>query len=185
MKPLQAVAMGLVIVAVSARLGGYDVLADPLGWLLVVRGMTQLPRSLPWWDTTTVLAGLALLASVPLWFAGVVDALADTDDSLTWAVNLPQIAFVATLGAALARTAGDAGDRRSASWLKTGSTLTIAAGVLPIVVYTVEPALLVPLLLLATVALVMVIVLLFRYAGRSWAAPELDQTASPSGGVEP
>lgn len=184
MKPLQAVAMGLVIVALSARINGYDVLADPLGWLLVVRGVTQLPRSLPWWDTTSLLAGLALLVSVPLWLPGVVDALADTDDSLTWAVNLPQIAFVATLCAALARVAGEAGDRRSASWLKTGSTLTIAAGVLPIIVYTVEPSLLLPLLLLATVALVLVIVLLFRYHARPWVLP-VDQTAVGPAGIDP
>jgi hypothetical protein len=176
--------MGLVIVALSARVNGYDVLADPLGWLLVLRGMAQLPRTLPWWDTTTFLAGLALLVSVPLWFPGVVDALADTDDSLTWAVNLPQIAFVATLCASLARAATDAGDTRSASWLKTGSTLTVAAGVLPIVVYTVERSLLLPLLLLATVALVLVIVLLFRYHARPWALPEVDQTARDPEGID-
>jgi hypothetical protein len=176
--------MGLVIVALSARADGYDLVADPLGWLLVLRGMTQLPRSTPWWDTTTFLAGLALLVSVPLWFPGVVDALADTDDSLTWAANLPQIAFVAALCAALARAATEAGDRSSASWLKTGSTLTVAAGVLPIVVYTVEPSLLLPLLLLATVALVLVIVLLFRYNARPWALPEVDQTATDPEGID-
>ena len=176
--------MGLVIVAVSAKLHGYDVLADPLGWLLVLRGMVQLRGTVPWWDTTTFLAGLALLVSVPLWFPGVVDALADTDDSLTWAANLPQIAFVAVLCAALARTAADAGDQKSSSWLKTCSTLTIAAGVLPIVVYTVEPDLLVPLLVLATLTLLLVIVLLFRYATRPWAAPEVDQTAVGPGGID-
>ena len=109
---------------------------------------------------------------MPLWFPGVVDALADTDDSLTWAVNLPQLAFVATLCAALARAATEVDDKASASWLKTGGTLTVAAGLLPIVVYSVEQSLLIPLLLLALVTLVLVIVLLFRYAGRPWAGAE-------------
>jgi len=176
--------MGLVIIALSARINGYDALADPLGWLLVLRGTTLLPRSLPWWDTTNSLAGLALLVSVPLWFPGVVDTLADTDDSLTWAVNLPQIAFVAVLCAALARAATGVGDRRSASWLRTGSTLTAAAGVLPVLVYTVEPSLEDPLLLLAAVALLLVIVLLFRYHARPWALPEVDQTAVGRGGID-
>jgi hypothetical protein len=171
--------MGLVIVAVGAKVNGYDLLADPLGWLLVIRGVSQLPRSVPWSDTVTFLAGLTLVASVPLWFPGVVDAIADTDDSLTWAVNLPQLAFVATLCAALARVAAEVEDKRAASWLKTGSTLTIAAGVLPIVVYSVEPGLLVPLLVLATVTLVLVIVLLFRYSARPWALSE-DETAPES-----
>ena len=168
MKPLQAIGMGLVIVALAAKVDGYDLLADPLGWLLVIRGVSQLPRSLPWRDTVGLLAALALLTSVPLWFPGIVESIADADDSLTWAVDLPQIAFVAVLCAALARAATDAADRTAASWLRTGCTLTIAAGILPIIVYTAEPDLLVPLLVLALVTLVLVIVLLFRYAPRPW-----------------
>jgi hypothetical protein len=171
-KPLQSVAMGLVIVALGAKVDGYDLLPDPLGWVLVVRGVTQLPRPLPWRDTLVLLAGLALVVSVPLWFPAVVDTLADTDDSLVWAANLPQVGFTATICAALARPATDAGDTRAASWLKTASTLAIAAGALPIVVYAVEPELLIPLLLLALLTIVLVIVLLFRYAARSWALPE-------------
>jgi hypothetical protein len=56
--------------------------------------------------------------------------------------------------------------------------------VLPIVVYTVEPSLLLPLLLLATVALVLVIVLLFRYSSRPWALAEVDQTATDPEGID-
>lgn len=164
--------MGLVIVAVQARNHGYDLLADPLGWILVLYGLRQLPRSLPWWDSVTFLGRLALVVSVVVWFPTVVDTLSDTDDSLLWAANLPQVAFATTLCLSLARAATEAADRQAASWLKTAATLSVAAGLFPIVVYSVEPDLLVPLLLLAAVSLVMVIVLLFRYHARPWALPE-------------
>ncbi len=36
MRPLGPVARGLLIVVLVARFGGYDALADPLGWLLVL-----------------------------------------------------------------------------------------------------------------------------------------------------
>ena len=39
--------MGLVIVVVSARFGGYDALADPVGWALVVAGLLPLRTGLP------------------------------------------------------------------------------------------------------------------------------------------
>ena len=42
MKPLQSVAMGLVIVVLVARYGEYDALADPLGWLLVLWGVRRM-----------------------------------------------------------------------------------------------------------------------------------------------
>ena len=42
-KPLQAVAMGLVIVLLGATVSGYDLLADPVGWLLVLVGLATLP----------------------------------------------------------------------------------------------------------------------------------------------
>ena len=58
MKPLQSVAMGLVIVALSARVAGHDVLADPAGWLLVALGVARLPAELALRDTLLGLAAL-------------------------------------------------------------------------------------------------------------------------------
>jgi hypothetical protein len=186
-KPLQSIAMGLVIVALGARVNGYDLLADPIGWILVVRGVRGLPGTVPWLDNVLLLGWLALAVSVPLWFPGVVDTLSDTDDSLLWAVNLPQVTFAAATCAALARTASDAADRSAGSWLRTTATLTVVAGLLPVLVYVVDPDLLVPMLLLAVVALVMMIVLLFRYASRPWAHPGGNATgaAPPGGGTAP
>ena len=87
MKPLQSVAMGLVIVVLVARFDGYDALADPVGWLLVIWGVRRLA------DRATLLA----LALTALLVAGVVclpatqDLLDRNDPSLRWAVNLPQV----------------------------------------------------------------------------------------------
>ena len=39
--------MGLVIVFLAARFGGYDALPDPVGWGLVVAGLLPLRRRLP------------------------------------------------------------------------------------------------------------------------------------------
>lgn len=175
--------MGLVIVALSVRVSGYDLLADPLGWLLVYSGVTRLPRSVPWSGTLVLLATLAGLTSVALWFPGLVTALTDTDESLLWAADLPQITFVATLCGALARAATEAGDRRAGSWLRTACTLAIVTGLAPVVVYTTTPTSVVPMLLVALLAVVLTIVLAFAYSSRAWAEPnqphEVDQTIAP------
>ena len=189
MKPLQSIAMGLVIIALAARVHGYDVLPDPVGWLLVLLGARRLPRDLAWGGTVRGLAALAAVLSVLLWFPGVVNALEDTDESLLWAATLPQLAFVATLTTGLARAAKEHEDRTAASWLRTASTLTVVAALVPIAVYGAgQRALLVPTLVLATFVLVLVIWLLFSYASRPWAgnAPaDATGAAPPGGGTAP
>ncbi|NYD40017.1 hypothetical protein [Nocardioides panaciterrulae] len=192
MRPLQSVAMGLVIIALAARVHGYDVLADPAGWVLVLAGVRLLPRRPARAGTVralAVLAGLAGLLSVPLWFPAVVAALEDADESLLWAATLPQLAFVAALTAGLARAATEQEDRAAAAWLRTASTLTVVAAVAPLAVYGAgQRALLVPTLLLATGVLVLVIWLLFSYAARPWARSASEQAtgaAPPEGGTAP
>ncbi|MCB0895271.1 MAG: hypothetical protein H6529_12425 [Nocardioides sp.] len=174
MKPLQAVGMGLVIVALGAKVAGFDLLADPLGWLLVLYGVRRLPQ-LPWSSTVTALCTLALAASVVLWFPAVPEALADQDASLEWAASLPQIVAVATLCAALARLAQEAGDRRAYAWLRTALTLLVLTAVVPVVVLSVEPGAVAGMLLLGLVTIVVVIVLVFAYSSRPWAAPPTDR----------
>ena len=63
MKPLQSVAMGLVIIALSARFAGYDALADPVGWVLVALGVARLPAELSQRGTLLVYAPLVLVAA--------------------------------------------------------------------------------------------------------------------------
>ena len=179
MKPLQSIAMGLVIVAVVAKAGGgYDVLPDPVGWLLVLQGLGRLPASLPHRPALSTLGVLALLMSIVLWFPGLADGLERTDESLLWAANLPQLAFIAVLCRALSRLA--AAEPGRARWLRTAAALTVSAALLPVVVLGAdETSLLTVMVVGASLVLLLVIVLLFRYSSRPWARPEVDQTASP------
>jgi hypothetical protein len=169
-KPLQAVAMGLVIVLLTAAVRGYDLLPDPLGWVLVLTGLAAVPvpqrRALQW------LAGLSLAVSLVVWFPAARDGLNVTDDALAWAVGLPELGCVVLLAHALAQRALAAGDAPARRWLLTARTLLVVVAVLPPVVLGGG---LDPLVGVAAVAgslsLLLLVVLLFRYAGRPWALP--------------
>jgi len=172
-KPLQSIAMGFVIIAISARSHGYDLLPDPVGWLLVLQGLGQLPEALPHRPALRSLGFLALLMSIVLWFPHLAQGLEDADESLLWAANLPQLAFVAVLCRALAGIADDA----AARWLRTAAALTVVAALLPVLVLGAGASgLLVVMVVGSAAVLVLVIVLLFRYAARPWAGPQVDQT---------
>jgi hypothetical protein len=172
-KPLSWIAMGLVIVALSAEARGYDLLADPAGWLLVLLGVHRFGR-LP--SAATRLGVLALVVSCLLWWPGVADDLADRDVSLVWAASVPELAAVATLCAGLARVARTAGDRRADAWLRTAAVLTVVTALAPLPVVAAGRDI-DDVLLLGLVTVVLVIGLLFRYASRSWAVVEMDQTS--------
>lgn len=176
MKPLQSIAMGFVIIALSVRVNGaYDVLPDPIGWLLVLQGLGQLSEALPHRPALRSLGLLALVMSVVLWFPGLANGLEDADESLLWAANLPQLIFVAVLCRALAGLADDA----AARWLRTAAALTVVAALLPVVVLGADESALLGVMVVGGAAvLLLVIVLLFRYAGRPWAAPQVDQTTT-------
>jgi hypothetical protein len=100
-KPLQAVGMGLVIVLLTAPVHGFDLLPDPLGWLLALAGLRVL--AVPQRGTLLGLAWLAFAVSCVLWVPSVPTELDDVDQSLTWAANLPQLATTIVLAHALAQ----------------------------------------------------------------------------------
>jgi hypothetical protein len=183
-KPLQSIAMGLLIVAAVAKVNGeYDVLPDPIGWILVLHGLGGLPDSLPTRPALRTLGFVALVMSVVLWFPGVAHGLEDTDESLLWTANLPQLAFVALLSRALAQAA--AAEPGRARWLRTAAVLTLVAALLPAVVLGADETSLLDLMVLgASAVLLLVIVLLFRYSSRPWALPELDQCAARLEGID-
>jgi len=177
-KPLQSIAMGLVIVAIVAKAGGgYDVLPDPVGWLLVLQGLGGLPATLPHRPALSTLGFVALIMSVVLWFPSLSEGLERADESLLWAANLPQLGFVALLCHALSRSAvAEPGRSR---WLRTASALTVVAALVPVVVLGADQTSLLDVMVVGgSLVLLLVIVLLFRYAARPWARPEVDQTAS-------
>lgn len=182
MKPLQSIAMGLVIIALEAWVnGGYDALPDPVGWLLVLQGLGGLPRTLELRPALRSLGFLALAMSVVLWFPSLRDGLERADESLLWAADLPQLGFVGLLCLALSRAAstGPDPDPGAARWLHTAAVLTGVAAVLPVVVLGAGVDALVEVMVVGSgVVLILVIVLLFRYSARPWAGTEVDQTAS-------
>lgn len=171
MRPLQSIAMGLVIIALLAPVaGGYDALPDPLGWLLVILGVRRLPADLLRRDTVITLAWLAAAVSVALWFPAVPDAAYATHPSLGWALNLPQLGFAAVLCHSLATSAVAAEDHKAGSWLRLAMAGFIAAAVLPVIVFGAGVALLeLTMYAGATLVLITLIWLLFAYSARPWA----------------
>jgi hypothetical protein len=167
--------MGLVIVLLTAAVAGYDLLADPLGWLLVLVGLSTLP--VPQRGSLQGLATLSLVVACVLWFPGFRDALNVTDLSLAWAAGLPELVTLVVLTHALARAAQAAADRPATTWLRTARSLLLLVTLLPAVVLgggfdSLDTA----LGLVGSAVLVLVIVLLFRYAARPWARAA-DETA--------
>jgi len=170
MKPLQPIAMGLVIIVLSARFRGYDALADPAGWLLVAVGVSALPARVAHHGTLLRLAALAGVVSAVLWFPAVTDALDDADPSLAWAANLPQLMFTALLCHSLAGAAADAGDASASRWLSSARTAVVVVGLLPVLVFGAGLASYeVATYLAAGLVAVLVTGLLFAYGSRAWA----------------
>lgn len=179
MRPLQSIAMGLVVIAVHAPVGGFDALPDPLGWVLVLLGVHGLPADLRHRSALVRLALLAGAVSVPLWVPAVSDLLGDTHESLAWAANLPQLGFVAVLCHALADRAGAAGDGGAVAWARLALAGFVVAAVLPVLVFGAgldgleEPA-----YVGASLSLVLLVVLLFAWSARPWIVPA--RPASPA-----
>jgi hypothetical protein len=177
--PLPWVAMGFVVLLLTAPLHGYDLLADPLGWLLVLGGLARLPLDPATRARLRALALLALAVSVLTWPGPVVHWLDRADDSLPWAVGLPEIAVAVVLCHDLADLARRAEDGRAARWFEGTRTLTLVAGLMPVLVLGGHlHTLAVPSAVAAVAAPAVLIVLLFRYAGRPWATT-LDSLSDP------
>jgi hypothetical protein len=185
-KPLQAVAMGYVFIALYARFDGYDAYADPVGWTLVLYGLHRLPADLPQRSGLVPLGWLSWLVSIPLWFPAVVDRLEDADPSLAWAVDLPQFGFGALLCLALARAATADRDLRAASWLRLLLTAIVVVAVLPVLIFgggideLTDPA-----ALAVQVVYVVLVWLMFQYSGRVWAGAPVETGAEAAGEDSP
>lgn len=170
MKPLQPIALGLAIVMLVARVGGWDVLADPAGWLLVLLGVRDLAVERRGALLTT--AAVCLVVSAVLWSPDVLGWLDDRHESLAWAANLPQVVFAGLLAHELSRSARAQADTAAAAWLRIVLVSTVVVAALPVVVFgagvaSLEPAAYV----IASLSLLTLVVLLVTYSGRPWARP--------------
>ncbi len=180
MRTLQSIAMGFVIIALYARVGDVDLLADPLGWVLVLVGACRLPASV---STRPLLyvGALALVVSVPITVPAVLDALAREDASLSWAADLPSFAFTALLLHQLGLAATTARDRGAATVLRLLVTATLVVAALPVLVFGAGWAALgEPAGAAAELLRLVVIVTLFVYARRAWAEPPVVEPAAPA-----
>lgn len=173
MKPLVYVAWGLLVIVADLSVNGFDLVADPAGWVLILVGVGNLPARAPWRGQLTLIAGLGTAVSVALWFPGVDSALELPSGWLAWCDGLPQWIFTVLLCLSLARLARAAGDLKAEAWLHGGALATVVTSALVlVVVVVVNPATIVALVVLGLAAFVFVVVLLFVYAGRGWAAPD-------------
>lgn len=181
MRPLQSVAMGLVVVALHAAFNGYDALPDPLGWILVLVGVAGLPADLVRRSLVRALAVVSLLVSVPLWFPAIAAEVDGLDPALGWALTLPQVGFLVVLTDALGRAAADAGDRKAQAWARTLTVVFVVVGLLPVVIFGGGVTQLVALAAgAAALAIVVLVWMLFAWNARPWAqrdpASEVDWT---------
>jgi hypothetical protein len=181
MKPLQSVAMGMVIVVLAARFNGYDALADPFGWLLVWLGVHALPAAPAHRNILLGLSALAGAVSSVLWFPQVADDLYAADASLAWAANLPQLLLSAFLCHFLAALAAAAGDPGAVTWMRFTRAAMVVIALLPVLVFgagleSYEQASYVA----AAFAGLLLIWLLFAYGSRTWANP-IRETRAHSG----
>jgi len=163
--------MGLVLVVLNAPAGdpGLDLLPDPVGWVLVLLGVSRLPERIAHRALMRAAAVVALVVSVLLWVPVTARPLLGLDDSLRWALDLPAPAFVLLLGLALGAAARDGADDQARGWWLL---VVVGAGVtmlLPPVVYGAGVA------ALATVAvgvavgtIVACLVLCFAQSDRPW-----------------
>jgi hypothetical protein len=173
--PLRYVAMGLLVVFLRADFGGYDALADPVGWALVVGALWRLRRTPVSSEVLTWSAWLALVAAVATYLPAVHDRL-DADGQ--WAVSLPQLAFCALWCGALVPVAlaqddqeetDDARGRghRRARWLQLLRWSYVVLAAAPVVVLGGHVEVLTgPLAVLAVVTDVALVYLTFAVGAR-------------------
>lgn len=90
MASLQTVAMGLVIVFLDVGPSGWDWIADPVGWLLVLIGLAGLRELLPSYRALSITAWVCLGISLLTYSPHSVRTL---DPMLGWLFSLPTVAF--------------------------------------------------------------------------------------------
>lgn len=128
MTSLQTVAMGMVIVFLDVGPSGWDWVADPLGWVLVLIGLAAVKELLPNYGGVSFAAWLCLGVSIVIWPPGSV---AKIDESLGWLFSLPTIAFCFLICDALQDLLQGSLATRF-RWLRVAF---VVVGALPVLVY--------------------------------------------------
>jgi hypothetical protein len=165
--PFQRIAMGLVVVVLDAR-DTFDVLPDPLGWLLVLWGVAGLPYAER--GPLRGSAGLALGVSVLFFAPPLHEQLTGADPALQWAASLPDLLFALLMARSVHRMAraDDPGTAR-----RVGALVPVVAvvAVAPVVIFPAgaEEDLLPAVTLVAQLCWLWLIGHLFVVSQRDWA----------------
>jgi hypothetical protein len=130
MAALQTVAMGLVLVFLDVQPSGWDWIPDPLGWVLVLLGLSGLKELLPNHTGIAVTAWLCLVVDILVWPPGSV---AKVDDSIGWLFGVPTIAFCFLVCDALTDLT-EGTPEAVFRWLRNGY---VVVAVLPLLVFWV------------------------------------------------
>ena len=125
---MQTIAMGLLVVILDVPPTGWDWVADPLGWVLVLLGLSAVRDEVPNHRGLSITAWVCLVVSVIIYPPGSVATL---DDSLGWVFSVPTVAWCFLVCDALHDVA-DGGRRTTLLWLRN---LFAAVAVLPLLVY--------------------------------------------------
>src|SRR5690349_5144690 len=120
--------MGLLIVILDVPLSGWDWVADPLGWVLVLLGLSAVRDEVPNHRGLSITAWVCLVVSVIIYPPGSVATL---DDSLAWVFSVPTVVWCFLVCDALHDVA-DGGRRTTLLWLRN---LFAVVAVLPLLVY--------------------------------------------------
>ncbi len=188
MKPLRVLALGLLVIALQARVSGYDIYADPIGWLMVLAGLQGL-KTAPavrlggLRPTLWATAGVALVVSAVVWWPAVEESLTDGEPAIAWAANLPRFAFIAVLCHALAKQALAAGgdERAAAGWFSWAAIATGLVMIAPVLVFGASWSWLGDTAAVAAqLVQLLVMVLCFVYGGRVWAGAREGRAAGSS-----
>jgi len=169
-RPFRAVALGLLVVVLTVVAARVDVLADPLGWVLVLVGVRALPPGYPLRLTVTAAVGLALLISVPLVLPPAREAIAAGPDAVGWGFSLPTLLALGLLTHAIGSAAGRAGDRGRATLYRAVEVGFVVVAVLPVMVIGAgADVLAAPAALLVVLVPIVLLLALFFDADRAWA----------------
>jgi hypothetical protein len=176
--PLQKVAMGLVVVFLSARFSGYDALPDPVGWGLVVAGLLPLRTRIPLGGWALALAVVAGLVAVPLVLPILETRLTPSGQ---WGASLPQTLFCVVLCTSLCTVAERAGEREAVRFgLLRWAFVAVASG--PVLVYGGGvDALTTPVAVLAVLANVALVYYLFTVSRRGYGGTEASAAPGQAG----
>lgn len=175
MRPLGLIGYGFLLVAVKVLFGRYDVLADPIGWVLVLLGLRRMARAvdLPAGMALAYLGILSLLCSGPLWWPDTARSLHDGDPAVLWAVGLGELLFQAVLCHALATLAQQAKENTAVIWFRVCEGGLVIGALAPPLYFGAHLSWLNGIGNLGEILQLVVLVLCFVYSGRTWAgAPE-------------